>query len=71
MNEKVETGVILDGQCRDAILATTEIVKQFQNGEYESLEDLVMNAHPDEIEDSDIFNKIPDVGQNFDAAMEY
>ena len=56
---------------KELIKKSDDIVKQFQNGEYESLEDLVMNAHPDEIEDSDIFNKIPDVGQNFDAAMEY
>ena len=56
---------------KELIKKSDDIVKQFQNGEYESLEDLVMNAHPDEIQDSDIFNKIPDVGQNFDAAMEY
>ena len=53
------------------IKKSDDIVKQFQDGEYESLEDLVMYASPAEIEDSDIFNKIPDVGQNFDTAMEY
>jgi len=55
------------------IKKSDDIVKQFQGGEYESLEDLVMYASPAEIQEvmEKILEKIPDGGQNFDAANEY